>query len=52
VKNDLIEKLIEGAQLIKDGRMEGKDVEVFGTDAVFYKFPYAGFLCDPKCDPK
>ncbi len=48
VKNELIEKLIEGAQLINDGKVDGRVVEVFGTSAVFYKFPYAGFLCDPK----
>ena len=48
VQNDLIEKLIEGAQLIKDGKADGRAVDVFGTPAVFYKFPYAGFLCDPE----
>ena len=46
VKNDLIEKLIEGAQLIKDQKVEGNPVNVFGSRAVFYKFSYAGFLCD------
>lgn len=46
VKNDLIEKLIEGAQLIKDKKVEGSPVNVFGNQAVFYKFSYAGFLCD------
>lgn len=48
VKNDLIGKLIEGAKLIKSGAVEGKKVDVFGTPAMFYKFPYAGFLCDPQ----
>ncbi len=48
VKPDLIEKLIEGAQQIKDEDAEGKVVDVFGTNAVFFKFPYAGFLCDTK----
>ncbi len=46
VKNDLIEKLIGGARLIKAGKAEGKEVEVFGNAVIFYKFPYAGFLCD------
>ena len=48
VKNDLIGKLIEGAKLIKSGAAEGKKVDVFGTPAMFYKFSYAGFLCDPQ----
>ena len=48
VKNDLIGKLIEVAKLIKSGAVEGKKVDVFGTPAMFYKFPYAGFLCDPQ----
>ena len=46
VKNDLIGKLIEGANLIKGGKVEGRRVDMFGTSAMFYKFPYAGFLCD------
>lgn len=46
VKNDLVEKLIEGAQLIRDKKTEGNPVNVFGNEVVFYKFPYAGFLCD------
>ena len=46
VHSDLIGKLIEGAGLIKDQKVEGKPVKVFGTEAVFYIFPYAGFLCD------
>ncbi len=46
VKNDLIGKLIEGANLIKSGKVEGEKVDVFGTPAMFYKFPYPGFLCD------
>ncbi|MCR5649549.1 MAG: MBL fold metallo-hydrolase [Lachnospiraceae bacterium] len=48
VKNDLIEKLIEGAMRIKAGKEEGTPVDVFGKSALFYKFPYAGFLCDIK----
>ena len=48
VKNDLIAKLIDGAQLINDGKVEGSNVNIFGKEAVLYKFPYAGFLCEPK----
>ncbi len=48
VRSDLIGKMIEGAQLIKDQKVEGSPVNVFGQTAIFYKFPYAGFLCDPK----
>jgi len=47
VHSDLIGKLIEGARLIKDQKVEGSPVNVFGSEAVFYKFSYAGFLCDP-----
>ena len=47
VKCDLIGKLIEGAQLIRDHRAEGRIVNVFGRDVVFFRFPYAGFLCEP-----
>ena len=43
---DLIASLIEGAEQIINGEAKGKNVEVFGTPVVFYKFPYAGFLCD------
>lgn len=38
-KQELIPKLIEGAQEIIDGKASG-------TDVMLYKFPYAGFLCD------
>lgn len=43
---DLIAKLIEGAQQIIKGTVKGKVVDMFGTPAVLYRFPYAGFLCD------
>ncbi len=46
VKADLIDKLLVGANEIKAGKAEGKEENIFGTKAYFYKFPYAGFLCD------
>ena len=46
VKKDLIDKLLEGAQEIKDGIASGKTVNVFGNEVYLYKFPYAGFLCE------
>lgn len=46
VKCDLIEKVIEGAQLIKVGKAEGSPVNIFGNEVVLYKFPYAGLLCE------
>ena len=46
VKPDLIGKLLEGAQQIKNGTVEGQKVEFFGTKALLYQFPYAGILCD------
>ncbi len=46
VKPDLIGKLIAGAQEIVDGSASGKRVDMFGTEVMLYKFPYAGFLCE------
>ena len=42
----LIASLIEGAEEIINGTAKGKVVDIFGTQAMLYKFPYAGFLCD------
>ena len=42
----LLAKLIEGAQEILDGKAQGEDVEVHGTPARLYRFPYAGFYCE------
>lgn len=47
VECDLIDKLIEGAQLVKEGKAYGNCVNIFGNEVVLYKFPYGGFLCDP-----
>ncbi len=48
VKPDLVGKLIEGAERIRKGEAMGSKVELFGNEVLFYKFPYAGFLCDMK----
>ena len=45
VKPDLIGKLIEGAEQIREGKAEGQPVDMFGNKVCLYKFPYAGFLC-------
>jgi hydroxyacylglutathione hydrolase len=46
VRPELIANLIEGAEQIINGTASGKVVDMFGTPVMFYKFPYAGFLCD------
>jgi len=46
VKPDLIDRLIDGATEIQNGTAEGSTVNLFGMDVCYYKFPYAGFLCD------
>lgn len=45
-KPELIGKLLDGAQAILEGTASGSEVDIFGTKAVLYRFPYAGFLCD------
>ena len=44
VGEELIGKLLEGAQEIKDGKAIGKAVDIFGNQVTLYIFPYAGFL--------
>ena len=44
VKPDIVGRLIEGAEQIRNKEVTGKKVNLFGKDAVLYKFPYAGFL--------
>ena len=46
VKPDILPKLIEGAEAIRQGRAASKKVSIFGNEVNLYKFPYAGFLCD------
>ncbi|MCR4739333.1 MAG: MBL fold metallo-hydrolase [Lachnospiraceae bacterium] len=48
VKPDLTAKLIEGAEQIRDKSVQGTKIDMFGNDVIVYKFPYAGFLCDPE----
>lgn len=48
VKGDLIEKLIDGAEKIRDGKVNGTEVEVFGKKILRYAFEYAGFLGEIK----
>ena len=44
VAPELIGKLLEGAEKIRQGKAEGKTVNIFGNDVTLYIFPYAGFL--------
>lgn len=46
VKNDLIEKLIQGAEKIVAGQANGNQIDMFGNKVMLYKFDFAGFLCD------
>ena len=48
VKPELIKDLICGAQEVLDGKASGVPVERFGSKVLLYKFPYAGFFCEPK----
>lgn len=48
VNKDLIDKLIEGANKIVNGEVEGELVNIHGNDVCLYKFAYAGFLCEIK----
>ena len=45
---ELIDKLIEGAQQIVEGKVTGTETEHRNTRVILYKFPYAGFFCDLK----
>ncbi len=46
VKPDLVSKLIEGANQIKNREVIGNELDLWGNKVVLYKFPYAGFLCE------
>ena len=41
---DLIGKLINGAEEIRQGKAQGKPVNLFGNEVTLYMFPFAGFL--------
>ena len=44
VTPELVGKLINGAEEIRQGKAEGKVVDLFGTEVTLFKFPFAGFL--------
>ena len=46
VMPEMIDLLISGAKEIIAGNVTGTEVDMFGTKACLYRFPYAGFLCD------
>ena len=46
VRAGLIDQLISGASEIRNGKVSGSTVNLFGKDVCYYKYPYAGFLCD------
>ena len=46
VNPDLVGKLIEGAEQIKNGYAQGKKMDLWGNRVILYDFPYAGFLCE------
>lgn len=48
VKPDLVGKLIEGAEQIRNGKAQGTKVNLWGNEVLLYKFLYAGFLCEIK----
>ena len=45
VSPDLIPKLMEGAEQIRAGQADGKEIDLFGNAVILYQFEYAGFLC-------
>ena len=52
MKHQCLEKVIRNTKAgiiitADSGGKNGSPVNVFGSEAVFYKFSYAGFLCDP-----
>ena len=46
VNPDLVGKLIEGAEQIKNRNAQGKKMDLWGNRVILYDFPYAGFLCE------
>ena len=48
VRQELIGKLIEGAEEIRTGKASGENEKVFGNEVIHYQFSYAGFFCDVK----
>ena len=48
VEPDLIDKLIEGARQITEGKVTGTQTVWRDTPVMLCEFPYAGFICDIK----
>ena len=46
VKPDIIPKLIEGANQVREGKAEGREMDLFGNKVMMYRFEYAGFFCE------
>ncbi len=46
VKPDLVGKLIEGANQIRNKEVAGNELDLWGNKVILYKFSYAGFLCE------
>ena len=44
VEPALVGKLKDAAEEIRQGKAEGKSVDMFGTEVTLFKFPFAGFL--------
>ncbi len=47
VEKDLVEKLREAAEEILAGKATGEYTDLFGNKVWQYKFPFAGFFCEP-----
>ena len=45
-KPEQVEKLIQGAREILEGKASATPVDMFGNKVMLYNFPYAGFLCE------
>lgn len=46
VQKDLIDKLINGAEDIVNGKATGNQIEMFGNKVLLYRYDFAGFLCN------
>lgn len=45
-KPEQVDKLIQGAREILEGKASASPVEIFGNKVMLYNFSYAGFLCE------
>lgn len=48
IKPDIVGKLIEGAEQIRNGKAKGTKINLWGNEVLLYKFAYAGFLCEER----